>query len=117
MINYKKITPFKVTLADNRSLSAIGVGDIVLDCYINNTVRKQVVKEVYYTPGLGKTLLSMSCIANKGLKIEIGVGKCLIKSKDENDLAEATVKNGIYILEAKLNTYSERNIAVINEEL
>jgi hypothetical protein len=51
---------WSVTIADNRRLWVRGIGNILVDSFINGEIVQETLKNVLYVPGLCKNLLSIS---------------------------------------------------------
>ncbi|RWR98966.1 RxLR effector candidate protein-like protein, partial [Dinothrombium tinctorium] len=66
--DYKDITPMTITLADDNTVSAVGVGNIKLLFETPNGYKRGTLKDVLFVPELGSNLLSVGRITSQGYK-------------------------------------------------
>ena len=92
---FVSVPVFRVQLSDNKFMDVKGKGTMIIDCYVNKKHQKQEIKDVYFIEGLGKTLLSLWIIVNKGFKVDFDKHGCNI-TKNGILLAQAKLFNGIY---------------------
>ncbi|RWR98872.1 retrovirus-related Pol polyprotein from transposon TNT 1-94-like protein, partial [Dinothrombium tinctorium] len=102
MVNYEEINPIDITLADNRIVKAIGVGDIHLIFKTKAGFAKVLMKEVLFVPELGNNLFSVSKVASLGFEVIFGDKNCRIK-RGNKLLVEGFRKGGLYLLNCEIN--------------
>ena len=100
MINYM---PFErsipVSLRDNRTIEAIGLGSVRISMNVNGTSNVYKFWNMYYVPDMGSNnLLSVTYIINKGYFISFGADKYEI-SKKGMVIEEAEKKRNLWILQ------------------
>ena len=101
MMNFKKIHPIDVHMADDGVVKAIGMGDVVMEMKTSTGVKSGILNDVWYIPKLGRNLLSVSKLAKHVDKIVFRGKMCLMeKSGKWFDIGDCVGK-GLYILSMK----------------
>ena len=79
-LNYEELTnPEPIRAADGQTFSALGKGDLPME--LPNRDQKPtpiMLKNVYYSPHMAFTLISVSCIDQAGFSLLIKGGTCII---------------------------------------
>jgi hypothetical protein len=79
-MNYEKlVNPEPIKAADGRTFSAVGKGDIQVE--LPNGDQKPtliMLKNMYYSPHMAFTLMSVSCVDRAGFSLFIKSGTCII---------------------------------------
>lgn len=85
--NYKLVQGPEITLGDNSTIKAVGIGDskITLDG------KTFLTKEVLHVPGLGKDLFSVGQSESTGIKYLLHDGQMTIYAKDHFEPPKGTV--------------------------
>jgi hypothetical protein len=91
--SYEEMKPVDVLLADNSSMKAVGRGQVSLGGGIR-------LQEVWYIPNLGKNLLSVRKVTERGAKVEFGLRGCQITTPDGQRTIKATQEGGLYVFQA-----------------
>ena len=91
-------TPHKVELGDKNSYAVKGIGQGTIKMESGNSIH---LSNVLYVPGLKKNLVSISCLEEKGDRVDFLDGKVLVWSKDskiENARVIGTCEGRLYKL-------------------
>jgi len=100
-MNFKKIHPIDVHMADDGVVKAIGMGDVVMEMKTSTGVKSGILNDVWYIPKLGRNLLSVSKLAKHVDKIVFRGKMCLMeKSGKWFDIGDC-VEKGLYMLSMK----------------
>jgi gag-polypeptide of LTR copia-type len=107
--DYKDIEPRNIHLADNRIITAKGIGTIRVKLDVNGIQRNGTFYEVLYTPDLHGNLLSVNKIVTHGHKVIFNESRCIIRDRRNGYItAIATRMSGLYRLNTFRNTASRR---------
>lgn len=93
--DFSEVSVSQVTVANGEKLPTAGQGNVrvkLQDC-------ERTIRDVYYVPNLSANLLSVSSLVKKGYTVTFNKQKCIV-SDDDEVLATATHRNGIYQLDA-----------------
>lgn len=123
-VTYKPCNDY-VYVADDRKLSVIGKGDVMLDCIDECGGKNVRLQNVYHIPDLGANLISMGQIDNKGHKITIENGRINIFGKGTESLFLSALKKGalwfVYtmcsMIEEKINEEKTKYAARVSLDL
>lgn len=114
---YEKLSqPRKIRLGDHRVIQAIGIGNIPINCSLNGRKTRITITGVLHAPDMKMNLLSARAIAQKGAKIEFNDSHCVI-SKDDQIIAKASLKHGLYILNTTNDSETAFHIQEWHEKL
>jgi hypothetical protein len=97
LMNYREISPKPIRAADGRTFSALGKGDLKVE--LSNGDQKPtpiMLKNVYYSPHMAFTLMSVSCIDQAGFSLFIKGGTCIIRSSKSNVVGRIPLVRGLY---------------------
>ena len=98
--NYRAIKPIRIETAENeRFIEAVGCGDVVLFLKNRSGVQKVTVANVYFVPNLGKNLLSIGKISEKGVIVQFSKQICIFKTQSHQEIGFALLQKGLYILQ------------------
>jgi hypothetical protein len=75
----EKETPHKLELGEKNSYAIKGIGQAIIKMESGNSIH---LSKVSYVPSLKKNLVSISCLKEKGDKVEFLDGKVRVWSKD-----------------------------------
>ena len=83
--DYKELaTPEIVHLANNTTISGIGIGNVIWeDTHLNKTT---TIKNVLFVPDLSQNLISVKKITQAGYKVECLGSTCKVSSQDSSDV-------------------------------
>jgi hypothetical protein len=82
LLNYWEINPEPICSADGHTFSATGKGDLKLE--LPNWNQKPTLKNVYYSPHLAFTLMSVGTMDQNRYDLCIKEEKCVIQSPKSN---------------------------------
>jgi hypothetical protein len=85
LLNYRDINPEPIRAANGRTFSMLGMGDLKVE--LPNGDQKSTpitLKNVYYSPHMAFTLMSVSCVNKAGFSLYIKGGGCVIRSTNSN---------------------------------
>jgi hypothetical protein len=97
LLNYREIEPEPIRAADGRTFSALGKGDLKVE--LPNGDQKPTpitLKNVYYSPHMAFTLMSVSSIDNAGFSLLIKGGTCVVRSPKSNIIGCIPLVRGLY---------------------
>jgi len=80
--NFIEIPPKTFQAANKQTMSAVGMGEMMIDVPNGADISQLRLTEVLYSPEVGYTLVSVSRLDEKGFKITFLGGKCSIKGPD-----------------------------------
>src|SRR5271155_70413 len=93
--NYKSIER-KITKADGRTLSAIGIGDLHIEIPNGSAKTKTVFKNAIHAPDMAFTLISISRLDRAGFSVTFNKGMCIIRDKSGKSIATIPSSDGLY---------------------
>jgi hypothetical protein len=97
LLNYQEITPEPVKAADGRIFKATGKGDLKIDLPNGDQKPTPVtLKNVYYSPFLAFTLISVGTLDRLGYILHIRGGLCIIRSPKNITIAQIPLIRGLY---------------------
>ena len=109
--NYKSIQR-KITTADGRFLSAIGMGDLYIELPNGSDKTKVISKNAIHTPEMAFTLISISRLDKVSYSIIFTKGMCTIKGPTSQTIATIPNSDGLYKI-ASLRATDTKNTANI----
>ena len=109
MSNYKNISPIDIHLADQRIVSAIGMGDILMKSTVNGKLG--LLREVLYVPELEHNLFSVSMFTKSGNEVIFTANTCkMLKSTGEIFKIGEKLWTSLYELLMKPIPNSEKHV-------
>ena len=110
-INYQEINPEPIRAADGRTFSALGKGDLEIKLPNGDQKPTQItLMNVYYSPNMAYTLMSVSCVDQAGYSVTIKGGTCIIRSPKSKIIGQIPLSQGLYrISKSDLKTYHSAN--------
>ena len=97
LINYQKIEAEPIRAADGHIFSALGKGDMKIELPNGNQKPTPVtLKNVFYSPHLAFTLMSVGRMDQNGYEILIKDSKCVIRSPKSNIIGQIPLVRGLY---------------------
>jgi GAG-pre-integrase domain len=106
LLNYQKINPKPIHSADGHTFSATGKGDLKLELPNGNQKPTPVtLKNVYYSPHLAFTLMSVWTIDRNGYDLRIKEGKCVIWSPKSNVIRQIPLIHDLYCVTTPSNPH------------
>ena len=84
--NFIKISPKSFQAANKQSMSAVDMGEMIINVPDGADVSQLKLIEVLYSPEVGYTLVSVGQLDEKGFEITFSGGKCTIKGPDHLDI-------------------------------
>lgn len=113
-INYKPIANEIIYSANNNTqnnLKAIGIDDINIKTYVNNSNFDITLHNVHHVPNVRRNLLSVSQIENKQKRLVIDNHRLSILNKRTKTIVRETFcKNGLYIVRARITKSTPNQI-------
>ena len=96
-LNYQEINPEPVKAADGRTFKATGKGDLKINLPNGDQKPTPVtLKNVYYSPNLAFTLISVGTLDRLGYTLYIKAGVCIIRSPKNTMIAQIPLIRGLY---------------------
>lgn len=97
-LNYKEFVNHEpIRAADGRTFHALGKGDIQIGLPNGNQGSTSItLKEVYYSPIMAFTLISVSCVDQAGFSLVIGGGICEIRTSRSKVIGRIPQIRGLY---------------------
>ena len=80
--NFVKIPPKTFQAANKQTISAVGMGEMMIDIPNGADISQLRLTKVLYSPEVSYTLISVGQLDEKGFKITFLGGKCFIKRPD-----------------------------------
>ena len=93
--NYKSIER-KITKADGRTLSAIGIGDLHIEIPNGSAKTKTVFKNAIHAPDMAFTLISISRLDQAGYTVTFNKNMCTIMNPSGKVIGKIPHSNGLY---------------------
>jgi hypothetical protein len=94
--------PHNISTADHGLFKAVGVGDIILELYIDGAVRKLHLKNVLFAPSCSSNLVSISALTKTGFSVNFIGNSCMVKNKSNTVYAIALLSNAkLYSLDGR----------------
>ena len=85
LLNFKEIDPEPIRAADGRIFSVLGKGELKVNLLNRNQKPTLItLTNVYYSPHMAFTLMSVSCVDKAGFSLLIKGGACVICSSKSN---------------------------------
>ena len=92
-------TPRSICLGNSSLSPSLGIGTVELDCIVDGTPVKRVIKDVQYVPGMIYGLLAGKCLNRKGLTVTVEDGGCKVIHRSGTVIVEALPSSGrLYFL-------------------
>ena len=111
--NFIEIPPKTFQAANKQTMSAVGMGEMMIDIPNGADISQLRLTEVLYSPEVGYTLVSVSRLDEKGFEITFLGGTCSIKGPDGKRVGAMPKMKGLYRV-----AYDEPKTAhVADEEL
>ena len=111
--NFIKIPPKTFQAANKQTMSAVGMGEMMIDVPNGADISQLRLTEVLYSPEVGYTLVSDGRLDEKGFEITFSGGKCSIKGPDGKCVGAVPKTKGLYCV-----AHDEPKTAhVVDEEL
>lgn len=82
-ITFEPIDTRTIIAVNKHIFHATGMGDIEIQMLKSATMSKIVLCNVLYTPDMGLTVVSISCIMKASYKVEFDNNSCVVKKKPE----------------------------------
>ena len=96
-LNYQEFTNHEpIRAADGRTFHALGKGDIQIILPNGNRSTRITLKEVYYSPIMAFTIMSVSCVDRAGFSLLIKGGFCEIRTAASNIIGRIPQIRGLY---------------------
>jgi GAG-pre-integrase domain len=97
LLNYREISPEPIQATDGHTFSATGKGNLKLELLNGNQKLTPVtLKNVYYSPHLAFTLMSVGTMDQNGYDLHIKGGKCIIQSPKSDVIGQIPLVHGLY---------------------
>jgi Reverse transcriptase (RNA-dependent DNA polymerase)/gag-polypeptide of LTR copia-type/Integrase core domain/GAG-pre-integrase domain len=98
--SYSSFPAKDISLGDNHTVKAIGVGDIPISIQLNNDWIIANLKDVYYVPNMAANLLSVSKMTAAGLQLSFNNNECTIINPNGDVIGRAKreADNSLYRL-------------------
>jgi GAG-pre-integrase domain len=107
LLNYWEINPEPICSANGHTFSATGKGDLKLELPNGNQKPTPVtLKNVYYSPHLAFTLMSVGTMDRNGYDLRIKEGKCVIRSLKSNVIGQIPLSHGLYCVTTPLSPHT-----------
>jgi hypothetical protein len=97
--NYEEVQQ-KIMMADGRSLSTVGMGDLHIELPNGLEKMKTVFRNAVHAPGMAFTLISISKLDKAGFLVTFNKGMCTIKNHKSNTVATIFHSNRLYKIAA-----------------
>ena len=110
--DYVPLKARQVNGIGNESLVVAGRGMVEIESFIGKTKISFKLKDVLYVPNATHNLISISRLDQEGGHAEIKNGTLNMYSKGGKQLARATLKKGLYALNARAKLYPLANINI-----
>ena len=95
-VNFWEIPMKSLTVANSKSFVATGTGDMIITTPHGEERIKIRLTHILYTPAVGFTLVSISCIDNAGFYSTSGGGQCEIRAPDGRLIGKIPKTGGVY---------------------
>ena len=95
---YRETSPNPVSMADGKTIKAIGVGTVSIKLKTGNTTREGILHEVLHVPELHGSLFSVTKATALGNSVEFGRKGCTIRNRTGKIVATAARKGKLYEL-------------------
>jgi hypothetical protein len=97
LLNYREIKPKPIWAADGWTFSALGKGDLKVELPNGDQKLTPItLKNVYYSPHMAFTLMSVSSIDNAGFSLLIKGRTCVVRSLKSNIIGHIPLVRGLY---------------------
>ena len=118
-LNYKEfINQEPIRAADGRTFHALGKGDIKINLPNGNQKPTLItLKEVYYSPIMAFTLISVSCIDRAGFSLLIKGGICEVRTSTSQVIGRIPQIRGLYRVTGTKSPHSNNTATVANREI
>jgi hypothetical protein len=93
---YEVITPRNVYLGENSIFEAIGMGSIVVENIIKNSINQTHIKYILHVSKLHANMLSMSKLVSNDLNVLFKLNECIVKSCHSEAIAIAPREGKLY---------------------
>lgn len=111
--NYEPFsTPIPVALGDNRTVDAIGKGDVLFDMTFATHKKRILLTDILYVPEMGFNLFSVTTVVAKGCSVEFNGTRFLLKKDGKivalgtNTTSHTTLNCEVIVEHAKVATIS-----------
>ena len=94
--NFIEIPPKIFRAANKQTMTAVGVGEMVINVPDGTNVSQLKLTEVLYSPEVGYTLVSVGRLDEKGFEITFSGGKCTIKGPNGQRFGAVPKTKGLY---------------------
>ena len=94
--NFVKIPPKIFQAANKQTMSAVGMGEMIINVPNGADISQLRLTEVLYSPEVGYTLVSVGQLDEKGFKITFSGSKCSIKRPDGKRVGAVPKTMGLY---------------------
>lgn len=97
LLNFREIDPEPIWAADGCTFSTLGKGDLKVELSNGNHKLTSIMpRNVYYSPHMAFTLMSVSCVDKAGFSLSIKGGTCVIQSSKSNIIGHIPLIWGLY---------------------
>ena len=112
--SYKALDPpRKIRFGDNSCVEAVGIGNLQLKCQVGKHIYVIKQENVLLAPSFAVSLISVHQLAKQGLITTFGEKESYTKRRGGAKVMTARHHQGLYLLNAKPTTFTEReSIAV-----
>jgi len=106
IMNFEEISPEPIRAADGHTFSMLGKGDLKVELPNGNQKPTPItLKNIYYSPHMAFTLMSVSSIDQAGFSLFIKGGSCIICSLKSNIIGCIPLVQGLYRVGGSFNPF------------
>lgn len=102
MSSYSEISPLDIHLADERTVQAVGKGNIALKVHWNGSSRMCHFLEVLHVPDLERNLFSVSKAVKQGARVEFRADECWVKMSEGQVALKGEHQDGLYLIKGEV---------------